>query len=111
MYFISHSRFIFPTSMNGKMDLIQIINEAWSGIRMGLRPMRELVPGCINGARRGGIASVSGFTLPVFQVDIHAIKACIMEKIEKGYKGRNIYILSDSQAAIKVLNNFRPVLN
>jgi ribonuclease HI len=30
-----------------------------------------------------------------------------MENIEKGYKGRNIYILSDSQAAIKALNNFQ----
>jgi ribonuclease HI len=29
-----------------------------------------------------------------------------MENIEKGYKGRNKYILSDSQAAIKALNNF-----
>jgi len=26
----------------------------------------------------------------VFQVEIYAIKACIMENMEKGYKGRNI---------------------
>ena len=32
MYFISHSRFISLTSMNGRMDLIQIIKVAWSGI-------------------------------------------------------------------------------
>jgi ribonuclease HI len=43
----------------------------------------------------------------VFQVEIYAIKACIMENIEKGYRGRNIYILSDSQTAIKALNNFQ----
>jgi hypothetical protein len=30
-----------------------------------------------------------------------------MENTEKGYKGRNIYILTDSQAAMKVLNNFQ----
>jgi ribonuclease HI len=30
-----------------------------------------------------------------------------MENIEKGYKSWNIYILSDSQAAIKALNNFQ----
>ena len=30
-----------------------------------------------------------------------------MENIEKGYKGRNTYILSDSQAVIKALNNFQ----
>jgi hypothetical protein len=31
----------------------------------------------------------------VFQAEICAIKACIVENIEKGYTGRNIYILSD----------------
>ena len=30
-----------------------------------------------------------------------------MENVEKGYAGRNIYILSDSQAAIKALDNFQ----
>jgi hypothetical protein len=37
-----------------------------------------------------------GHHTTVFQAEIYAIKACIMENIEKGYKGRNIYILSDS---------------
>jgi ribonuclease HI len=48
-----------------------------------------------------------GHHTTVFQAEIYAIKACIMENIEKGYKGRTIYILSDSQAAIKALNNFQ----
>jgi ribonuclease HI len=30
-----------------------------------------------------------------------------MENIKKGYKGRNIYIFSDSRAAITALNNFQ----
>jgi hypothetical protein len=30
-----------------------------------------------------------------------------MENTEKGYTGRNIYILSDSQAAIKDLDSFQ----
>jgi hypothetical protein len=30
-----------------------------------------------------------------------------MENIEKGYEGRVICVLCDSQAAIKVLNNFQ----
>jgi len=30
-----------------------------------------------------------------------------MENTEKGYKGRNIYILSNSQAAIKAFENFQ----
>ena len=45
--------------------------------------------------------------ITVFQEEIYAIKACTMENIEKCYKGRNICILSDSQADIKVLNNFQ----
>jgi hypothetical protein len=48
-----------------------------------------------------------GLHTTVFQAEIYAIKACVMENIEKGYKGRNIDILSDSQAAIKALNNFQ----
>ena len=39
----------------------------------------------------------------VFQAEIYAIKACILENIEKGYRDRNINILSESQVAIKVL--------
>ena len=42
----------------------------------------------------------------VFQAEIYAIKACIMGNTEKGNTGRNIYILSDSQAAIKALDSF-----
>jgi hypothetical protein len=43
----------------------------------------------------------------IFQADIYAIKACIMENTQEGYKGRNIYILSDSQAVIKELSIFQ----
>jgi hypothetical protein len=31
-----------------------------------------------------------GLQTIVFQVEIHAIKACILENIEKGYRGQNI---------------------
>jgi len=41
-----------------------------------------------------------------FQDEIHAIKDCVMENREKDYTGRNIYILSDSQAYIKGLESF-----
>jgi hypothetical protein len=58
------------------------------------------------GSRRGHNFSLGHHTT-VFQAEIYAIKACIMEITEKGYKGRNIFILSDSQAAIKALNNFQ----
>jgi hypothetical protein len=42
-----------------------------------------------------------------FQAEIYAIKACIMENIEEGYTGSNIYFLSDRQAAIKALKTFQ----
>jgi ribonuclease HI len=58
------------------------------------------------GSRRGHSFSLRHHTT-VFQAEIYAIRACIMENIEKGYKGRNIYILTDSQAAIKTLNNLQ----
>jgi hypothetical protein len=40
-------------------------------------------------------------------VEIHAIKACIMENTEKGYTGRTIYIIFDSQAATKALDSLQ----
>jgi hypothetical protein len=42
-----------------------------------------------------------------FQAEIYAINACIMENIGEGYTGRNIYFLSDRQAAIKALTSFQ----
>jgi hypothetical protein len=38
-----------------------------------------------------------GLHTMVFQAEIYATKACIMENIEKGCTGRNSYILSDRQ--------------
>ena len=37
-----------------------------------------------------------GLHTTVVQAEMYAIKACIMESIEKGYTGRNICILSNS---------------
>jgi hypothetical protein len=50
-----------------------------------------------------GHSFILGLHSMVFQAEIYAIKACILENIEKGYRGRNINILSESQAAINVL--------
>jgi ribonuclease HI len=41
----------------------------------------------------------------VFQAEVHAIKACAVEHLDRKY--RNIYILSDSQAAIKALDKYQ----
>jgi hypothetical protein len=43
----------------------------------------------------------------VFQAEVYAIKACISQNIDRGYKNRNICILSDSQAAIKALGKYQ----
>jgi hypothetical protein len=43
----------------------------------------------------------------VFQAEVYAIKACISQNIDRGYKNRNIYILSDSQAAIKAPGKYQ----
>jgi hypothetical protein len=37
----------------------------------------------------------------IFQAKVYAIKACTDDNIKRGYHNGNIYILSDSQAAIK----------
>jgi ribonuclease HI len=58
------------------------------------------------GWRRGHSFSL-GLDTTVFQAKIYAIKVCIMENKEKSYTGRNIYIPSDSKAAIKALDSFQ----
>jgi hypothetical protein len=37
----------------------------------------------------------------VFQVEVYAIKAFANDNMDRNYKNMNIYILPDSQAAIK----------
>lgn len=43
----------------------------------------------------------------VYQTEILAITACAQENIRRGYTRREIYIYSDSQAAIKAINSFQ----
>jgi hypothetical protein len=43
----------------------------------------------------------------VLQADVYAIKACTAENLGMKYKIRNIYILADSQAAIKALGKYQ----
>ena len=40
-----------------------------------------------------------GLHTTVFQAEIYAMKACIMENIEKRYTGGNIYILSEKSGS------------
>jgi hypothetical protein len=39
-----------------------------------------------------------------FQSEVYAIKPCGVENLNRNYKNRNIYILSDSQTAIIALD-------
>ena len=60
---------------------------------------RQCSWGWTDGAWKGGIASVLNSTPQ------YAIKTCVMENPLKGYRGRNISIFSNSQAAIKALDS------
>jgi hypothetical protein len=43
----------------------------------------------------------------VFQAEVYAIMACTLENLDRNYRNRNIYILSDSQVAIKALDSYQ----
>jgi hypothetical protein len=57
---------------------------------------------CYDGTGRKRSFGLDQYTT-VFQAEVYAIKACAVENLDRRYKNRNIYILSDSQAAIKGL--------
>jgi hypothetical protein len=44
--------------------------------------------------------------ITVFQAEVYAIKACTVENLDRNYENRNIYILSDCQAAINALDKY-----
>jgi hypothetical protein len=39
----------------------------------------------------------------VFQAEVYAIKTCAVENPDRNYKNAKIYVLSESEAAIKAL--------
>jgi ribonuclease HI len=45
--------------------------------------------------------------MTAFQAEVYAIKACADESMDRNYKNRNMCILSDSQAAIKVFGKYQ----
>jgi hypothetical protein len=69
------------------------------------RQEKALKPRCIAMDQGGNLALALDGTTTVFQAEVYAIKACAVENLDRNYKNRNIYILSDSQAAIKALGN------
>jgi hypothetical protein len=43
----------------------------------------------------------------VFQAEAYAIKACADANMDRNYRNRNIYIVPDSQSAIKALDKYQ----
>jgi hypothetical protein len=58
---------------------------------------------CYGTKRKLSCFSLGHYTT-VIQAEVYAIKVCADESIGRNYKNRNIYIQSDSQAAIKALD-------
>jgi hypothetical protein len=83
--------------VTGKRGSTQTTKGAWFGTHVGPSPVKALVLRVYRwGSKRGNSCSL-GPHIGVFQAEIYAIKACIMENIERSFTGRNIYILSDRQ--------------
>jgi len=78
-----------------------------SGTQTGTRPIKVTGTGVYRWCWRGGQNFIHGIHSTKFQAEICTVKACTMENIENGYTGKNIYILSNSQAAIKTLDSFQ----
>jgi hypothetical protein len=78
---------------------------AWSGTQTGPRPMKALMLGCTDGAQEWGIAS----TLDPHHIsaEMYAIKACVVENIEKSYTVRNILYSFDRKAATEAFDSFQ----
>jgi ribonuclease HI len=61
---------------------------------------------CGYGTRRKLSFNLRQYTT-VFQTEAYAIYACTVENLDRNYRNRNIYILSDSQAAIQALDDYQ----
>lgn len=85
-------------NQNNKGALVWYTDRSMTNKGSGVRTKKR-------GLRRGHSFSF-GLHTTAFQAEIYTIKACILTNTEKGYTGRNIYILSNRQAAIKALDSF-----
>jgi ribonuclease HI len=75
----------------------------------GSKTKKALGLGC-TATKREKSFSLGRYTT-VFQAEVYATKACAVENIDKNYRNTNIYILSDSQAAIKALAKYQITSN
>jgi hypothetical protein len=104
MYYTNHSRTVF-LKKEWKRGPIPMKKRKSSGAQTGPRQMNATKLGYAAMARDRGSALILGQYATVFQADVYAIMACVVEDIKSGYWKISIYILSDSQAVIKALDN------
>jgi hypothetical protein len=106
MHSIHHSQSDYLIEVNVIGALYPYEKVDSSGIQMGPRQMKVLEldvwPWYVADIQ---LSFSLGWYTTVFQAEVPAIKACADENNKRGYCNRNIYILSDSQAAIKALGN------
>jgi hypothetical protein len=55
---------------------------------------------------RGKLNFSLGQYTTVFQAEMYTIRVCAVENLDRNNRNRNIYILSDSEAEIKTLDNY-----
>ena len=89
--------------MNGKKEICRVSVKDLSGTQTD--PTLALALGDVySGAKPGLVFSLSAFAT-VFQADIFAVMAAILESIARCYNGRTITVFTDSQAALKALES------
>jgi hypothetical protein len=91
--------------VNGKSGFNPI-----SGTQMAPRPIRVSGLGCMIMAQGRSLASALGNTphsRHSFIHSLYAIKAYAVQNLNRDYRNRNIYNLSESQEATKVLDNYQ----
>jgi hypothetical protein len=72
----------------------------------GSKPNKGTGAGVYGYGTRQKLSFSLGKYITVFQAQVYAIKAYTLDNLDRNYANRNIYILSDSQAANKVLDNY-----
>ena len=96
-------KILFPSREDWEMDKIKCNGIVWyaDGSRIENRTGAGIF--CKSGNVK--ISFSLGIWATVFQAEVFAISACASYCLSKNYKGKNIYIFSDSQAALKSLGS------
>jgi ribonuclease HI len=74
---------------------------------MALKQVKATGAGVYGYSTRQKLSFSLGQYTTVFQAEVYAIKACVVETLNRKYRKRNICILSDSQDAIKASSNYQ----